>query len=58
MPSMHSNLPQREHLDRSRLFRYRAALVRPPESNREAKWATLDYSGFGFFSPGHLPVVR
>jgi hypothetical protein len=44
MPSMHSKWPQREHFGTNWTF----ALV---DVHRR-------YSGFGFFSPGHLPVVR
>ena len=44
MPSMHSKLRQREHFAPNRPL----ALPSLPRL----------HSGFGFFSPGHLPVVR
>jgi hypothetical protein len=63
VPSMQSKLPQREHFQLSRLFRYCGAIGRPPDGNGGRRNVAetgpcAGYSGFGFFSPGHLPVVR
>jgi hypothetical protein len=57
---MQLKLRQREQFRRSRLFRYRSALAPTPykEPSGRNGAAVPRYSGFGFFSPGHLPVVR